>query len=145
MNEQTDTKRIETLRDFYKQQMAHYQHTQEIEWKANFGIWTLLAASIYVVTRENVRIHKGCWILLVLTAVWVIHTWWLWRVHCSEIVDKQLWSRYRAEALRLIRSNDSLQEHEAPFTRSLLREIEWLSLETMITALLCIFLYTAWP
>jgi hypothetical protein len=140
-----EAQRVEALLALYKQQMEHFRHTQEIEWKANFGIWTLLAGAIYIVTKEPVHISRGWAALAALIAATGLHACWLWRVHYSEISDKQLWTRYRAEALQLIRGNETLHEHETPWKRSHWHEAIWLSVEIMVTALLCVFLFQSLP
>jgi hypothetical protein len=140
-----DSERVQALLDLYKQQMGQFQHTQDIEWKANFGIWTLLAVSIYVATTKSVRIHRGCLAFVALLIVVVVHTVWLLFVHSSELADKQLWSRYRLEALAIVRNAHTEHKHEGLFCRSVMREFSWLSVEMMITTLLCLFLYLSLP
>ncbi|MGH9433536.1 MAG: hypothetical protein ACRD3T_18555 [Terriglobia bacterium] len=38
------SRRVEALLHLQKEQMERFRHTQTIEWKDNFAIWTLLAA-----------------------------------------------------------------------------------------------------
>jgi len=140
-----EAQRVEALLALYKQQMEHFHHTQQIEWKANFGIWTLLAGAIYVATKESVHLSRGWTAAVVLIFAVVVHALWLWRVHLSERADKQLWTGYRAEALRLIRGNETRFEHEPPWKRSRLSEVAWLFLELMVTVLLCAFLFLSLP
>jgi hypothetical protein len=143
--DETQSRRVEALLDLYKQQMGQFRHTQQIEWKANFGVWTLLAGAIYIVTREEVSVHIPLYFAAgALVIVLVVHVWWLKNIHDSEARDKELWTRYRAEALPLIRGNDTPYEDETPWKRREQRII-WLLLEVTVTFLLCAFLLAILP
>jgi len=144
--DETQRSVLEGFLNLYKQQMEHFRHTQQIEWKANFGIWTLLAGAIYIVNKEVVHIpHRG-WpmavVLILLFAAASLHLLWLLKVHRSEIADKRFWTRYRADALQVIRggSTDTLDEDERPWNRKPSDELQWLALEVMVTVFLCVFL-----
>ncbi len=39
--DEEQSRKVEALLTLYKQQMEHFRHTQEIEWKANFGDYVL--------------------------------------------------------------------------------------------------------
>ncbi len=55
-----DDKRVQGFLDLLKQQIQNRQNTQEIEWKANIGFWTLLAGANYFVAQQHVSISL-CW------------------------------------------------------------------------------------
>jgi hypothetical protein len=137
--------RVEALLSLYKQQMEHYHHTQQVEWKANFGVWTLLAGAIYQLPKEGIHIcpcvASIVVLIIVLLIIVVVHAWWLCKVHSSEVCDKKLWIRYRAEALALIRGIDAPKEREEEWNRSLKDKVLWLVLEVGITILLCAVLF----
>jgi len=122
-----EAKRVEALLALYKQQMEHFRHSQQIEWKANFGVWTLLAGAIYVVPKDAIHIPH-CLAAIALFLVAFIHAAWLLKLHESEMCDKELWIRYRNEVLPLIRGNDTIHKHEKPWERSLGQQMTWLSL-----------------
>jgi hypothetical protein len=141
------SRKVEALLDLCKQQMEQFRHTQQIEWKANFGIWSLLAGAIYIVAKEPLSAHiSRCYAALVLLVAIFIHALWLLKVHHSEVSDKRLWTQYRAEALPIIRdSKEALPEHEKPWERSPGEEIAWLSLEVTVTIILSAFLVAMLP
>jgi hypothetical protein len=140
MNEE-QPRQIEALLDLYKQQMEHYHHTQQVEWKANFGVWTLLAGAIYILPTKGVHVpHCASLIAPLITAAALMltgHAYWLYKIHSSEVWDKVFWTRYRYEALRLIRSNGTVNEDEKEWNRNRKEKLVWLGLEVMITFLLC--------
>jgi hypothetical protein len=140
------SRRVDVLLRLYQEQMEHFRHTQDIEWKANFGIWTLLAAAIYMTSKEHVQLPHVAVVKAALFAAPVVHAGWLFMVHRSQGADKYLWARYRLAALRVIHGGDYIPEkHEIPRERPLWKEFLWLILETGITALLCMFLFHVHP
>lgn len=50
--DETQRSVLDAFLTLYKQQMEHFRHTQQLEWKANFGIWTLLAGRFISSTRK---------------------------------------------------------------------------------------------
>jgi hypothetical protein len=130
-----EAQRVEALLDLYKHQMEQFRNTRELEWKANLAIWTLLAGAVYVLPKEPVHISH-CVAAVALISAIVVHAFWLRKVHDSEAYDKVLWSRYRAEALRLIRGTATVGEDETPYKESM-RPTIWFWLEVGVTALLC--------
>src|SRR5580658_6410202 len=121
MNEE---KRAQLLVDLYKQQMEHYQHTQTVEWKGNFGIWTLLAGAIYLAKEKPTSIEPlYSWVVLVTAPI--LHFLWLFMVLRSEQFDKRLWVQYRKEAVELLRGRPALPEETAS-ERGKLRTCIWL-------------------
>lgn len=130
--------RVNALLDLYREQMEHFRHTEQIEWKGNFGVWTLLAGAIYLSAKESIRIDLR-WPLPLLGIAWLSHAFWLYKIHRSEVFDKELWTRYRAEALRLIR-NTPVHPDEQPWKRRWWEELMWLVSEIVLTFLLCAFL-----
>jgi hypothetical protein len=137
-----DEKRVEAFLSLYKQQMEHFHQTQGIEWKGNFGIWTLLAGAVYFAGQRSIGIPH-LFAVIALTLLILIHGCWLFKVHSSETEDKKFWARYRGEALQLIRGNQSLKEdeEEKKTKRSYSTEFIWLFLEVGVTILLCALLY----
>lgn len=138
-------RRVELLLELYKQQMEHYHKTLEVEWKCNFGVWTLLAGAIYIVTKEHVSIPRSCAVSLVLVAATCVHGLWLGKIHHSEVADKKYWTRYRAEALQIIRGANTLEMDEKPWDRTTWQRMTWLTLEVMVTFLLCVFFFYSLP
>ena len=138
------SRRVDALLRLYKEQMEHFRHTQDIEWKANFGIWTLLAAAIYivVVAKEPVGIHRGWLVPVFLGFAVALHGSWLFMVHCSEVADKKFWTSYRADALRMV---SLAHKDEEPWKRQWWQELLWLALEVGVTFLLCVFLFYSLP
>jgi hypothetical protein len=96
------------------------------------------------VTKEGVCIPR-CWAAVALLIATFIHALWLWKIHGSEVSDKEFWTRYRAEALPIIRGNDTLHDDEVPWRRTRGEKIVWLFLEVTVTVLLCGFLWEALP
>ena len=134
-------KRVAAFIEIYKQQMQRFHQTQQVEWKANFGVWTLLAGATYLAVHQksvNVSPTVAGTILVIIV---VVHFAFLYKIHQSELFDKRLWVRYRQEALTLLRTNSLIHEDEKHTPRSRLTEGIWLSLEVGITALLCFFLW----
>jgi hypothetical protein len=133
-----DDKQFQGLLDLYKQQMQHRHYTQDIEWRANIGFWTLLAGANYFAAKNQVPISFS-WALVICSLTVVMHGWWLLMIHRSEQADKRLWVRYRKEALQILRTVGSPHhEDENRFDRS---EWTWLIPELWLTfalsALLC--------
>jgi hypothetical protein len=143
INQFEKEKRVQSFLELYKQQMERYRQTQEIEWKANFGLWTLLAGAIYLLKDRFASLSSHlAWIALVFLVV--LHGWWLYKIHKSEEVDKELWSHYRAEALKLLRGSENPLDHETYRQRGFVSEILWLLLEVGVTLLLALlFLFQA--
>jgi hypothetical protein len=132
--------RVEALLDLYKQQMEHYHHTQEVEWKANLGVWTLLAGAIYIFNAEPFPVCH--WVTpIVLLIFVVVHGCWLYKIHSSEEWDKTLWSGYREEALKIILCNDIVKKGEESRERTIKEKLIWLVLEVGVTLLLCAVLW----
>ena len=137
-----EEKRAQLFVDLYKQQMEHYHHTQTIEWKANFGVWTLLAGAIYLAKERFVSIPP-CYALIILGIAPAIHGFWLYKVLASEQTDKKFWVRYRQEALLLLRSTPVLPD-EQQWERGIGTTILWLVVEVGVTFLLwALFLFLA--
>jgi hypothetical protein len=144
-----EAQRVEGFLDLYKQQMEHYHNTQKIEWKANLGIWTLLAGTIYLATQgKSLHVTPAtCLAQLVLSILGLIvvalHCFWLYMIHQSEGVDKELWSRYRGEALILLRNGAALRSYEGEneSKRRTSIEVAWLVVELGVTAFLCFVLF----
>jgi hypothetical protein len=138
-----DDKRVQGFLDLLKQQMQNRQSTQEVEWKANIGFWTLLAGANYFAAQHNIPLSIG-WALLICSLTVIMHGWWLIMIHRSEEADKKLWIRFRGEALRLLRT-DGLPPLEDE-SRSRRREWPWLLPEIWLTlalsALLCFLIRT---
>jgi hypothetical protein len=122
----------------YERQMAHYERTQEIEWKGSFGVWTLLAAGIAFAVRYPTAVPHDTW-RSVLIAVVLVHAVWLSLIHQSEETDKELWARYRDRAEELLGHpiSPSRSEWWRVLTSGLswlLRRLLWLALEAGLTA-----------
>lgn len=130
----------------YKQQMQNRHYTQEVEWKANIGFWTLLAGANYVLVRYPISISPCYAFLICLTTV-VMHGWWLRMIHNSEEADKRLWCCYRKEALLELRrgraSDDTTETIKPPQDEKRMRRSEWLWLipELWLTLALSGFLF----
>jgi hypothetical protein len=107
-----EEKRAELFVDLYKQQMEHYRHTQTVEWKGNFGIWTLLAGAIYLAKNNSFCIPAS--FALAPLAAPALHCLWLVMVLQSEQFDKHLWVRYRKEALEILRGHEAHTDVTCP-------------------------------
>lgn len=129
--------RIEAFISLYKQQMERFHQTQQVEWKGNFGVWTLLAGATYLAKEATVPVSL-CIVLPVLFLLCVFHGAWLWKIHNSERVDKMFWVRYRREALELLRESN-VHRDETHEEIGKLQKLIWLSLEMGITVILCAF------
>lgn len=119
--------------------MEHYHHTQTIEWKANFGVWTLLAGAIYL-AKDHVLRLPPCAALVISSVPPIFHGLWLHRVLASEQTDKMFWVRYRREALELLRGQSPLKDEEE-WERGIGLTLLWLALEVGVTCLLCGLLF----
>jgi hypothetical protein len=128
-------KQLKAYLELYKQQMARFHQTQEVEWKANISIWSLLAAGIYL-TKDKCLDICPCLAWILVLVVVVLHFWWLRLIHKSEQVDKNFWIRYRAEALKLVRGTLLDGEGEEHGNRSGFVEFLWLVPEVGMTVLL---------
>lgn len=84
-----------------KNQMDRFTQTQVVEWKGNFGVWTLLAAAAYLVAKEHVHVPL-CLAAVLLLLLNAAHIGWLKFIHDSEQFDKKLWVHFRTEALKAI-------------------------------------------
>ena len=137
-----EDKRVQAFIDLYKQQMERFRQTQEMEWKANFGLWTLLAGAIYL-AKEKIIAIPTCPAAFFLLLVLGVHFGWLHRIHASQQFDKKLWVRYRREALSLLRvgQDSAVLEDEKQWETGLWTELTWRSLELGITLLLCAVLF----
>jgi hypothetical protein len=138
-----EEKRVRAFIELYKQQMERFRQTQEIEWKANFGLWTLLAGAIYL-AKEKIIAIPTCLITISLLFVFFVHVGWLQRIHGSQQFDKKLWVRYRGEALSLLRAGQDPEvlEDEKHWQTNRWTELTWRALEVGITFLLCAVLFT---
>lgn len=132
-----DDKRVQGFLDLFKQQMQQRQNTQEIEWKANIGFWTLLAGANYFVVQQHVSISL-CWAVFMCLLTIGMHGWWLYMIHSSEEDDKELWIRFRREALLLLRTPGSPQNEDENRTRR--SEWPWLIPELWLTLALSVLL-----
>lgn len=137
-----EEKRAQLFFELYKQQMEHYRHTQIVEWKGNFGVWTLLAGAIYLAKDKFLVIpHPYPWLILIGTPA--LHLLWLSMVLQSEQADKKFWVRYRKEALELLRGGPAMRD-ETISHRGKLRTIIWLVSEVGVTlALSALFVMIA--
>lgn len=135
MNEE---QRVQGFLDLYKQQMQNRHYTQDIEWRANIGFWTLLAGANYFIVQHPIAISACCAFLICLVTV-VMHGWWLLMIHRSEEADKGLWICYRREALLLLRCGDTSTGTQNPssppnYENQLRRsELLWLPPELWLT------------
>jgi hypothetical protein len=132
-----EEKRAEGFLTLYKQQMQRFRETQGIEWKANFGVWTLLSGAIYFVSQHPITLP---WPVALITCVGVVtgHGCWLNKIHQSEQFDKKLWVRYRGEALRLLRNGLNPNQDEEHFARA---EWPWLFVVLWLTGVLSLVLF----
>jgi hypothetical protein len=133
-----DNKCAELFVDLYKQQMERFRQTQEIEWKANIALWTLLAGAVYL-TKDHYLGIPSCAAYLAAFVIVVFHGLWLGKVHSSEHIDKRLWMRYRSDAIALLRPDKPLRKYE---TEAEDREWapSWLLLEIGMTTIIAAFL-----
>ena len=131
-----DEKRVQQFLTLYKQQMQRCRDTQGVEWKANFGVWTLLAGAIYFAAQHSIHVtHFAAGSMCIGT--FVIHAWWLVKIHYSEEADKELWVRYRREALSLLLGGQTHRlRHENYSPRTWWKETQWLIVETWPTPVL---------
>src|SRR6266478_822286 len=128
-------KRADLFLSAYKAQMQRYSDTQKIEWQANFGVWTLLAGSIYFVAQHPIH-PPWCINALACVGTVVAHGWWLHKIHKSEEFDKNLWARYRLEGLLLLREPPKSEEDEKPSKRDWRNSVSWLAAELWLTCVL---------
>lgn len=138
-------KSLDAYISLYKQQMDRFSNTQTVEWKANFGIWALLAGAIYFAAQKSVSAPKG-WVILVLCCVFVVHFTWLRLIHDSQQLDKDLFSLYRRRAAQILGCEKEQEDllarskwYRRPWVR--LRELVWTCLEVGMTGLLCLLLF----
>lgn len=133
-----DKERAEIYLSLYRQQMERYCKTQDVEWKANFGVWTLLAGAIYLAAKDTVAI-SGCLTAVILIGLVSVHCAWLLAMHRSENFDKRLWVQYRGKALRLA---DPDHHGSDDFRRDWWAEVIWLLLEVGMTIMLSVVLFS---
>jgi hypothetical protein len=131
-----NAQRIKSFLDLYQQQMERFHQTQEVEWKANFGVWSLLAGAIYLARDRPLNLSTClAWLIFSVPA---IHAWWLSKVHRSLEADKELWCRYRGEALSSLRGNAVLLPHEEYKPKSTIEKTIWIALPVSMTLLLAL-------
>ena len=113
--------------------MDRFTQTQAVEWKGNFGVWTLLAGAAYLVAKEHVYVplYLAAALLLLLNAA---HVGWLKFIHDSEQFDKKLWVHFRTKALQAIPTEVVGNEHKH-------NEAVWDLFEGGITAILSVALF----
>jgi hypothetical protein len=138
-------KSLDAYISLYKQQMDRFNNTQDVEWKANFGIWALLAGAIYFAAQKSVTVPKG-WVVLVLCCAVVVHYVWLRLIHDSQQLDKDLFSLYRRRAAQILECEKEQEDllsrskwYRKPWVR--VRELVWTCLEVGMTGLLCLLLF----
>ncbi len=131
-----DEERVQAYLNLYKQQMDRFRQTQEVEWKANISLWTLLAGAVYLARDHHLAIPH-CISYTAALVVALLHGCWLCQVHSSAQIDKILWTRYRSEALLLLRG--SLRKHEEEVVERKWAP-SWLLLEIGVTLILATFL-----
>ncbi|SRR6266851_7077356 len=131
-----EEKRAQAFIALYKQQMTRFNQTQQVEWKGNFGMWTLLAGAIYLAKEKSLSL-SFCAAAIPLFVVTLLHFWWLYKIHQSEKIDKMLWVQYRHEALEILRHGEHAIPAETDSGRSLAQDLSWLLVEVGITILLC--------
>jgi hypothetical protein len=133
-----DRERAEIYLNLYRQQMERYGRTQDVEWKANSGVWTLLAGAIYLAAKDIVAISR-CLAAVILIGLVAVHCAWLLAMHRSENFDKGLWVQYRSKALRL-----ADPDYHGPdnFRRDWREELIWLLLEVGVTIMLSVVLFS---
>jgi hypothetical protein len=134
-----DKERAEIYVSLYKHQLDHYERTRDVEWKANFGIWTLLAGAIYLAAKETVTISRPL-TAVGLTGVIVVHFFWLLAVQRSESSEVRLYSEYRHKALLLVDPEDRRPSdlRRYPWYKTLV----WLVLEVGMTTILSVGLFS---
>jgi hypothetical protein len=101
----------------YDRQMSHYERTQGVEWKGNFGVWALLAGGIALAVRAHTGgcgLHLGLMALLLVGLVVLAHGLWLCLIHESERADKQLWCDYRRRVVALLTGAGGHESELAP-------------------------------
>lgn len=73
--------KLDAYLKLYERQMAHYENTQNVEWRGSFGIWTLLAAAVYWASQNLTAARPvviDSWLVLALFLVPVtLHGSWL--------------------------------------------------------------------
>jgi hypothetical protein len=132
--------------DLYTQQMKRFGETQNIEWKANFGVWTLLAGAIYLA----LQIKEHFQVLTIAPCIWVIlsvvlvsgvfaHGLWLSKIHDSLAFDKKLWVTYRKEALKNLNANHDVIDL-GDMDQTSTTKIVWLWLEIGVSLILSVIL-----
>lgn len=136
----TNEGRVRAFIDLYKQQMERFRQTQALEWKATFGVWTLLAGAIYFISQHPIRIPL-CAAGIGLSVFVIIHWLWLRMIHQSERVDKKFWVRYRMEALRLLRGGSGVFEDETEWKINSSDQAIWSTMILSVTFLLCAVLF----
>jgi hypothetical protein len=129
---------ISVYLELYKQQMERFHQTQEIEWKANIALWTLLAGAIYLAKDHNLGVPK-CFVYFAATGIVLLHCCWLVKVQSSEHIDKVLWMRYRSDALALLRPGKCPRKHETEADDRGWTPL-WLLLEVGMTTILAALL-----
>jgi hypothetical protein len=142
-DEMSVKEKVEAYISLYKQQMDRFNRTQDVEWKANFGVWALLAGSIYFVAQRSV-ILPSCLVAIILVAFCVVHCGWLLFIHDSQRIDKDLWKLYRRKAAEILICDveqEKLLSHSEWYRGPRIRELLWTSFEVGITALLCLLLF----
>jgi hypothetical protein len=136
------TKNVQGYVNLYKQQMEHFRDTQGVEWKANFGVWTLLAGSIYFVVQHPIHVRL-CFASVICIGTVTMHFWWLSKIHHSQQFDKKLWVEYRKEALLLLRGGASPLKDENTSERNWWGTLSWLLVEIWLTIVLSAILLWA--
>jgi hypothetical protein len=141
--------KVEAYVRLYERQMTHYEKTQDVEWKINIGIWTLLGAAIFWAAQNKAASKpipvEHCLIVAVAITLVIVHALWLRRVHASEEFDKRLWSRYRREARMVLLEASPLPSDEEHSERDELDKWTWIALEAGITiAMASVLLWFLW-
>jgi hypothetical protein len=138
MNEK---EKVEAYISLYKQQMDRFNNTQNLEWKANFGLWALLAGASYVAAQKPLIVPRF-WAVFVLCGIVAVHIGWLSFIHGSQQVDRRLWMLYRRKAAAILQCEKEQEDLLQPSRwERLFREPIWTFFEAMMTGLLCVILY----
>jgi len=139
-----DKVKLDAYISLYKQQMERFNNTQGVEWKANFGLWALLAGAAYLVADKSIAISHWA-AFLILNVVWMVHLLWLVFIHDSQQIEKDLFVLYREKAAKIVGCaedqkkvlNNPQMFRENPGVRKSV----WTSLEVAITFLLCALVF----
>ena len=129
---------VDNYLELYKTQLSRFSQTQNIQWRVNYGLWSLIVVGGAFLVRQN---HEFDIILACFIAffIFLLHLVWSYRVQDSLNIDKKLFVAYRIkveESMNDDTSSKILNAHKAERNEFLLGTTIWIIVQVSFTFIL---------